>query len=44
MKEQDKALILALSAVLLWSTVATAFKIALRYFDYLNLLFYSSLF
>jgi drug/metabolite transporter (DMT)-like permease len=44
MKKQDKALILALSSVLLWSTVATALKIALRYFDYLNLLFYSSLF
>ncbi len=43
MKKTDKALIYALSAVLLWSTVATAFKIALQYVDYLNLLFYSSL-
>lgn len=43
MKKQDKAIILALCAVLLWSTVATAFKIALGHTNYLNLLFYSSL-
>ncbi len=43
MIKHDKALLPALSAVLLWSTVATAFKIALRHTDYMNLLFYSSL-
>lgn len=39
-----KSIILALSAVIFWSTVATAFKIALKSVDYLNLLLYSSLF
>jgi drug/metabolite transporter (DMT)-like permease len=34
---------LALSATLLWSTVATAFKIALRGFSPIQLLFYASL-
>lgn len=33
----------ALSAVFLWSTVATAFKLTLRGMDYAQLLFYSSL-
>lgn len=32
----------ALSAVFLWSTVAVSFKIALRYVDFLQLLFFSS--
>lgn len=35
---------LALGAVLLWSTVATAFKLSLRYLSTTELLFYSSLF
>ncbi|MDG0978310.1 MAG: DMT family transporter [Halieaceae bacterium] len=37
MNRSKQALILGLSAVLLWSTVATAFKIALRYLDVLSL-------
>lgn len=43
MKNQKKAYIYALSAVLLWSTVATAFKIALEKVDYFQLLLFSSL-
>ena len=43
MKRQTRAYIYAFAAVLLWSTVATAFKIALRDLSYLQLLFYSSL-
>jgi len=41
-KNQTKAYILALTAVLLWSTVATAFKLALEKYDYLQFLFISS--
>ncbi len=37
------AYVYALSAVLLWSTVASAFKLSLRYMEPLALLFYSSL-
>ncbi|MEM7020116.1 MAG: DMT family transporter, partial [Pseudomonadota bacterium] len=37
------AYIYAISAVLLWSTVATAFKVSLRYLDVPQLLFISSL-
>ncbi len=37
------AYLYALSAVLLWSTVASAFKLSLRYMEPLALLFYSSL-
>ena len=40
---QKKAYIFAISAVLLWSTVAVSFKIALEYVDFLQLLFFSSL-
>jgi len=43
MKNQSKAYIYALSAVLLWSTVATAFKFALNETDVETLLFVSSL-
>lgn len=43
MKQQNKAYLLALVAVLLWSTVATAFKLALNSISFLQLLFYSSL-
>jgi len=39
----NKSLIFALTAVILWSTAATAFKISLIDFDFSNLLFYSSL-
>lgn len=44
MGRQGRAYACALAAVLLWSTSATAFKIALRRVDYLQLLFYSSVF
>lgn len=43
MRAQRKAYAFALAAVLLWSTVASAFKLSLRYLDYAQLLFYSSL-
>ena len=38
MRKQTKAYLFALSAILFWSTVATAFKISLRYYDYVQLL------
>ncbi len=41
LKAGSKAEIYAISAVLLWSTVATAFKIALKNLTYEELLFYS---
>jgi len=44
MEGDGRALLLGLSAVLLWSTVATAFKIALRYMDVYQLLLYASVF
>jgi drug/metabolite transporter (DMT)-like permease len=40
---QQRALLLGLSAVLLWSTVATAFKLSLEYLAPLQLLAFSSL-
>lgn len=43
MRNQSKAYFLAISAVLLWSTVATAFKMALAGMNFVNLLFVSSL-
>ena len=39
---QKKSYIFAISAVLLWSTVAVSFKIALRYVDFLHLLLFAS--
>jgi drug/metabolite transporter (DMT)-like permease len=42
MKNQSKAYIFAVLSVLCWSTVATAFKIALNYQDYIHLLLFSS--
>ena len=42
MQNQKKAYIFAISAVLLWSTVATAFKIALEYIDFMQLLLFAS--
>jgi drug/metabolite transporter (DMT)-like permease len=42
MKSQTKAFIYACAAVLMWSTVATAFKIALARMGFVQLLFYSS--
>jgi len=43
MEKQKKAYFYATAAVLLWSTVASAFKISLRYLDVLSLLFYASI-
>jgi drug/metabolite transporter (DMT)-like permease len=43
MAEQKKAYFYALVSVLLWSTVAAAFKLTLRYFDPLLMLLYSAL-
>ncbi|MEP5763933.1 MAG: DMT family transporter [Halieaceae bacterium] len=43
MQRDRRALLLGLSAVFLWSTVATAFKIALRHLDVYQLLLYASL-
>ena len=37
------AYLYAISAVMLWSTVASAFKLSLRYMDFVTLLFFSSL-
>jgi drug/metabolite transporter (DMT)-like permease len=42
MKNQKKAYLLALSAIFLWSTVASAFKFSLRYLEPVELLLYSS--
>lgn len=41
--QQGKAYLFAILAILFWSTVASAFKISLRYLDFKQLLFYSSL-
>jgi len=43
MRSQSKAYLFAIGAVLLWSTVATAFKTALAGMSFTNLLFISSL-
>jgi len=43
MDNQKKAYIYGLSTVLLWSTVASAFKLSLRYLDHFQLLLYSTL-
>jgi drug/metabolite transporter (DMT)-like permease len=43
MADQKRAYLYALSTVAIWSTVASAFKISLRYLDHVQLLFYSSL-
>jgi drug/metabolite transporter (DMT)-like permease len=42
MEKQTRAYIYACVAVLLWSTIASAFKISLRYTDVFGLLFYGS--
>ncbi len=42
MKDPTKALLLGISAVLVWSTVATAFKITLRSMDPLTMVFITS--
>lgn len=43
MPDQKKAYLYALLTVAIWSTVASAFKISLRYMDHVQLLFYSCL-
>ncbi|MFX1521809.1 MAG: DMT family transporter [Promethearchaeota archaeon] len=43
MEKQKLAYSYAIVAVFFWSTVASAFKISLRYLDFLQLLFYSSI-
>lgn len=43
MEKQNRAFIYAITAVLFWSTVASAFKVSLRYLDFLQLLFFSSI-
>ena len=43
MGEQKSAYIYAGLAVLFWSTISTAFKIALRNLDFIQLLFYATL-
>lgn len=43
MKKEKYAYVYAIPAVLMWATVASAFKISLRYLDFLQLLFYSSI-
>ncbi|MBN2017243.1 MAG: DMT family transporter [Candidatus Cloacimonetes bacterium] len=44
MNDQKKAYSFAVLAVILWSTVASAFKISLRHVDYLELLLFASFF
>lgn len=43
MEKQKQSYTYTVIAVLLWSTVASAFKISLRYLDFLQLLFYASI-
>ena len=43
MSKQTQAYLYAGSAVLMWSTVATAFKVSLRYLDVAQLVFYATL-
>lgn len=43
MMRTHKAYLFAIMAIMLWSTAAVAFKIALRYMDFIHLLFFSSL-
>jgi len=44
MDNQKKAYSFSILAVILWSTVASAFKLSLRHVDYLELLLYASFF
>lgn len=43
MEKQKQAFAYGTAAVLLWSTVASAFKVSLRYLDFVQLLFFSSI-
>ena len=42
MQKQRKAYIYALAAVLFWATIGSAFKITLRYIDFIHILLYAS--
>lgn len=44
MSDNSKSILLALFAVISWSTIATALKISLAKFNYTDLLFYASIF
>ena len=44
MTNERKALLFGLTAVLAWSTVATAFKLTLRHVDSIQLLFAANIF
>jgi drug/metabolite transporter (DMT)-like permease len=44
MSNQKKAYLYAITVVAIWATVASAFKISLRYVTFLQLLFFASLF
>jgi len=43
MERQKQAYVYAISAVLFWSTMASAFKVSLRHLDFLQLVFFSSI-
>lgn len=43
MRNQKKAYMYGLATVLLWSTVASAFKLSLRYLDHIQLLLYANI-
>lgn len=43
MEKQKQAYLYAITAVLFWSTMASAFKVSLRHLDFLGLLFFSSI-
>lgn len=43
MEKQNQGYVYAIIAVLIWATVASAFKISLRHVDFLQLLFYASI-
>ena len=43
MEKQKQAYTYAIITVLFWATVASAFKISLRYLDFIHLLFYASI-
>lgn len=42
MQKQKKAYIYALTAVLFWATIGSAFKLTLRYVDFIHILLYAS--
>lgn len=44
MTNQKRAYLFAIITILLWSTIASAFKVSLKFLDYFQLLFFSSLF